>query len=224
MRYHRIISIGAHSLDAELMGGPLMIRYAQQGAHCTFCHVTQGRLERPDAAEEEKAAYLEQIRLENQKAARAMLCDVKACGYLSSQLPPVSEFAGIIKEYLQDEKADLVITHARGTLHPRHYYVYEAVTSAVRQLQSEGMKIRLLYGENCEDLAGFAPTRYVPLTEEQKRIWFEGLEQYAIFNGKVNDMPYKEYYNAMGKVRAVEIDSEGFVKAYMDAPYLDTEI
>lgn len=28
----RVISIGAHSLDAELMGGPLIIKYAKNGA------------------------------------------------------------------------------------------------------------------------------------------------------------------------------------------------
>ena len=43
----RVVSIGAHSLDAELMGGPLILKYARQGAHCTLIHVTQGRLEDP---------------------------------------------------------------------------------------------------------------------------------------------------------------------------------
>lgn len=28
----RAVSIGAHSLDAELMGGPLLLKYAKQGA------------------------------------------------------------------------------------------------------------------------------------------------------------------------------------------------
>ena len=50
----RVVSIGAHSLDAELLGGPLILKYAKQGSHCTLVHVTQGRLEDPDATEEEK--------------------------------------------------------------------------------------------------------------------------------------------------------------------------
>ena len=49
----RVVSIGAHSLDAELMGGPLLLKYAKEGAHCTFIHVTQGRLEDPNATEEQ---------------------------------------------------------------------------------------------------------------------------------------------------------------------------
>jgi LmbE family N-acetylglucosaminyl deacetylase len=49
----RVVSIGAHSLDAELMGGPLLLRYARQGAHVTCLHVTQGRLADPNATKEE---------------------------------------------------------------------------------------------------------------------------------------------------------------------------
>ena len=67
----RIVSIGAHSLDAELMEGPLMLKYAKEGAHCTFIHVTQGRLEDPDATEEAKAAYLQSLLDQNRKAAEA---------------------------------------------------------------------------------------------------------------------------------------------------------
>ena len=42
----RVMSIGAHSLDAELLGGPLLIRYAKAGAHVSCIHVTQGRCNR----------------------------------------------------------------------------------------------------------------------------------------------------------------------------------
>lgn len=36
----RVVSIGAHSLDAELLGGPLFVKYSKQGAKCTCMHVT----------------------------------------------------------------------------------------------------------------------------------------------------------------------------------------
>ena len=59
----RVVSIGAHSLDAELMGGPLILKYARQGAHCTLIHVTQGRLEDPAATEEAKQALNEMAKM-----------------------------------------------------------------------------------------------------------------------------------------------------------------
>ena len=53
----RVVSIGAHSLDAELLGGPLLLKYARQGAHSTCLHLTQGRLEDTTATQDEKDAY-----------------------------------------------------------------------------------------------------------------------------------------------------------------------
>ncbi len=222
MRYKRIVSIGAHSLDAELQGGPIMIKASAKGAHCTMVHVTTGRLEDPNATQEAKDAYIEQIKVENESAAKEMGCDVFAMNYVSSELPSVGEFVQIIKAYLKKENVDLVISHARGTLHARHYYCYETVTEAVRQLQAEGMKIELLYGENCEDLIGYIPTKYVPMSDEEVDQWFKGLSCYSIFNGKVNDVPYIDYYNSMIKVRALEVMSKQRIKSYMQAPHIDT--
>lgn len=222
-KYKRIVSIGAHSLDAELMGGPLMIKYALEGSHCTFVHVTKGRLEDPNASEEAKQQYLDKITKENNEVAKAMHCDSYAMNYISSELPSETEFVKIIKEYLIKEKVDLVITHSRGTLHARHYYTFDTVTQAVRQLNQEGHDINLLYGENCEDLVGFVPTLYISMPKEVEDIWFAGLSHYTIFNGGVNDVPYEDYYRTMGIVRRFEIGSKLPVKAYMHAGLLDKE-
>lgn len=222
-KYNRIVSIGAHPLDAELMGGPMLIKYAGQGAGCTFVHVTKGRLTDITATEEEKKAYEDALNDEIKSAAAAMGCDSFSMNYVSAELPSVEEFTKIILEYLRKEKVDCVITHARGTLHPRHYYTYEAVTQAVRILHEEGNPIQIYYGENCEDLIGFTPTVYVSMSEQKVETWFEGLQNYKIFNGKVNDVPYYNYYLSMGAVRAIEAGCHGFVKAYMHGALVDNE-
>lgn len=72
----RVVSIGAHSLDAELMGGPLILKYARQCAHCTLIHVTQGAAGGSRAATEEaKQAYLKDLLTMNQKAAEKLGAD-----------------------------------------------------------------------------------------------------------------------------------------------------
>lgn len=223
MKYQRLLSIGGHHLDAELMGGPLLIKYAQAGAHCTMMNVTEGRLDRADASEEEKEAYLQRIRKENKEVAIAMGCDHYNFGYTSQTLPSQAVFIEQLIAYIKQEKVDCIVTHWRGTMHPRHYYTYETVTQAVLALRKEGYDIQLLYGENCEDLIGFTPTCYVTLTKQQVQTWFTSLAQYSIFNGLVNDMPYQEYYRAQIKVRAVEGGSASPVKAYMHAPLFDNE-
>ncbi len=223
MKYKRIICVGAHPLDAELMGGPLMIKYAKKGAHCTFVHVTAGRLENPSATKEEKEAYHQKLIKEYKDVAKAMGCDCNPLEYISSELPKEAEFTKLLIDYFEKEQADLIITHARGTLHPRHYYTYQTVTDAVRIMREKGSNIKLLYGENCEDLIGFIPTTYVSISEEIMEDWFNGLSKYSIFQGKVNDMPYQDYYRTMAKIRAVEAFSKLPVKAYMHGGLIDDE-
>lgn len=223
MKYKRIVSIGGHHLDAELMGGPLMIKYAKEGAHCTMINVTEGRLENPDATKKEKQEYLENIRRENKRVANKMGCDIYNMGYTSATVPSHVEFVKELKDYFIKEKVDCVITHWRGTMHARHYYTYENVTQAVLQLRNEGYDIQLLFGENCEDLIGFIPTCYVTLDDEIVETWFDALNEYTIFRGKVNTVPYQEYYNAQLKVRAIEGGCPRPVKAFMHAPLFDNE-
>ena len=222
MKYKRLVSIGGHHLDAELMGGPLLVKYAMNGAHCTFVNVTEGRLE-GEHTEEEKQAYLDNIRKENATVAKKMNCDHYNMGYTAQTLPNQAIFIQQLKDYMIKENVDCVVTHWRGTMHPRHYYTYETVTQAVLQLNREGHHIQLLYGENCEDLIGFTPTCYVTLTDEMIDTWFSGLKEYTIFNGKVNTVPYYAYYSAQLRVRAMEGGSSMPVKAYMHAPLFDNE-
>lgn len=223
MKYKRVISVGGHHLDAELMGGPMLIKYAMQGAHCTMINITEGRLDRIDATENDKRIYLDNVRMENIKCAKEMGCDSYNMGYTAQTLPSNGEMIELLKAYILAEQVDLIITHWRGTMHARHYYTYEVVTQAVLQLCKTGYSIQLLYGENCEDLIGFIPTCYCTLSDEQINVWFSALKQYSIFNGKVNDMPYEGYYRSMMKVRAVEGGSSLPVKAYMHAPLFDNE-
>ena len=107
----RVVSIGAHSLDAELLGGPLMIKYAKEGAHCTFIHVTQGRLEDPNATDEEKNLYLKDLLKQNERAANDLGGDTIWLGYVSNNMPSLEEFSDRMERYFIDEKVDLVITH-----------------------------------------------------------------------------------------------------------------
>ncbi|HHY71423.1 MAG TPA: PIG-L family deacetylase, partial [Thermoanaerobacterales bacterium] len=168
----RVVSIGAHSLDAELMGGPLIIKYAKNGARCTLLHVTQGRLEDPKATEEEKEAYLKNLLNQNRRAAEKLGADYLWLGYVSRSMPRTEEFARRLEDYFVDEKVDLVITHWRGSMHRRHIETHDAVTLAVKNMREKGDQIRLIYGETFEDLVGFTPQAYFELDDDEKEQWF----------------------------------------------------
>lgn len=223
-KYKRVISIGGHSLDAELMGGPLLLKLAKNGAHCTFAHVTQGRLEDPNATEADKKDYLVRLRDQNKLVANTMSSDCKSFDLLSSNMPSEEEFIKQLIEYFINEKVDCVVTHAPGTMHARHYFTYSTVTTAVKRLRAKSINIDLLYGENCEDLVGFIPQLYVPVNSDEEKQWFDALRKYELFNGKVNSVPYFEYYSTMLRVRQIESGCRTGCKAYMYASLIDYDI
>ena len=220
----RVISVGAHSLDAEILGGPLMLKYSAEGAHCTCVHVTQGRLEDPGATEEEKEEYLKELLNQNKRAAEKLGGDTIWLGFVSSNMPPLEEFAAKLEQYLAEEKADLVITHWRGSMHPRHVNTHDAVVSAVKRLREKGDPIRLVYGENFEDLVGFVPQAYFKLEDHEVEQWFDSLREYSVFQGEINNFPYRPYYSTMGKVRQIESGSDGYTVAYMYASLIENTL
>ncbi|MBU3227340.1 PIG-L deacetylase family protein [Clostridium algidicarnis] len=220
----RVVSVGAHSLDAEILGGPIMLKYAKQGAHCTYIHVTQGRLEDPNATEEEKNKYLKELLNQNKRAAEKLNGDTIWLGYVSSNMPSLDEFSARMEQYFIDEKVDLVITHWRGSMHPRHINTHDAVTAAVKRLRQKGNPIKLVYGENFEDLIGFIPQAYFKLEQNEIDQWYEAMEKYTVFCGEVNDFPYKSYYSTIGKVREIESNNNGYTVAYMYASLIENKL
>lgn len=219
--YKRVISIGGHPLDAEIMGGAMLLKQNSKGAKTSLVHVTTGRLEDKNATEEQKKEYLDLLNKQIQEAAMALNSDVVCLNYLSSNMPTMPQFIDVIYEYLKKEDADLVVTHHMGTLHDRHFFTYKGVLEAVRRLRKEGKDIDLLYGENLEDLVGFVPTKYQLLNDDEKKQWFNALNKYDLYRGGVNIVPYDDYYRTMGRVRALEAMTPGFVKAYMHAGLVD---
>lgn len=220
----RVVSIGAHSLDAELLGGPLLIKYSNNGAHCTTLHVTQGRLEDKNATEEEKQAYLKKLLKENETAANTLGADTKWLGYISNNLPSENEFSKELENYFIEEEVDLVITHWKGSLHPRHIYTHNCVTSAVKHMHENGSNIKLLYGETFEDLVGFIPQAYFTLSTDETKQWFNALNCYSIFRGEVNKLPYNDYYKTNLIIRNFESNSNKNTVCYMYPSLIQNEL
>ncbi len=223
-RYKRIVTVGAHPLDAELMGGPMSIVMNRFGAKSTFVHVTTGRLEKKDATQEELDSYQTKLIGQIDAVAQGMDCDVVRLDYKSSNMPSEQDFIQELMEYLEKEQPDLVITHHIGTMHDRHYYTHKTVTAAVKRLRAEGVEMDLLYGENLEDLVGFVPTKYLEMSDSDVETWFTSLKKYDLFRGEISIVPYEAYYTTMGKVRGLESSCPNFVKAYMHAGLIDYTI
>lgn len=220
----RVVSIGGHNLDAELLGGPLLIKYAKQGAKVTCANTVMGRLEGAGCTAQEKEAYLEQVAEEAVRAAAALGGDTLWLGYDGSNMPDLDAFADRLERWFTEEDVDLVITHWRGSMHPRHIATHDAVTEAVKRMRRKKSKIHLMYGLTFEDLVGFVPQAYIVLSEDEVRQWIDALSEYAIFRGEVNNFPYAKYYPTNLQIKQIESGSDGPTACYMYASLIENEL
>ena len=145
-------------------------------------------------------------------------------GYVSSDMPSTEEFARRLETYFEDENVDLVITHWRGSMHPRHINTYDAVTTAVKRLREKGSPIRLMYGETFEDLVGFIPQAYFTVNEDVYGRWQDALKTYDVYRGEVNSFPYQPYYTTIGQVRQIESNNSDRTAAYMYASLIENDL
>ena len=158
------------------------------------------------------------------RAAKALGGDTIWLGYVSSSMPSLEDFAGRLEAYFEEEKVELVITHWRGSMHPRHINTHDAVTLAVKHLRKKGNPIRLVYGETFEDLQGFIPQAYYSLSGEETDQWFRALKEYQVFKGEINDFPYIPYYTTNLKVRGIESGNDCNTVGYMYASQIEERL
>lgn len=212
-----IAVVGAHALDAELMAGGILVRAAKMGGEISLIHMTRGERGHPSKSPEIFAAQLEK---EMEYAARILGARHIWPGYVAGGLNPaekkqVRKLAAILK----DLNATHIITHWRGSWHPRHVETYQLVREAIKCLLKEGLNIKgLFYGENCEDLEGFTPDLYVELSKEMVDQWFQAVQEYELFrlscDPETETIPYHKYYGSIVKVRGLECGKE-FSQALM---------
>lgn len=221
MKQHHVMTIGAHALDAELMGGPVAIKYVREGHKATFVHITRGERGHRRKSPED---YAIQLNEEIPKVAGAMGAAAHWMGYPAGNLPSREQMQMDLCQLLRQEKPDIVITHWRGSLHPRHVLTHDVVMEAVKMAANAEVETGqethaveyVYYGENCEDLDGFIPQIYIEI-EDVFAQWFAAMSNYELFRSNEANVPYQDYYRTMAAIRAVEIGSQKLSKAYMVA-------
>ncbi|MDY0406491.1 PIG-L family deacetylase [Virgibacillus sp. 179-BFC.A HS] len=197
------------------------MKYTKEGHMASFVHITRGERGNKKKTPEE---YGKQLEKEMPKVASAMGAKSIWMGYVAGQLPSQEKIQLDLCKLLREEKPDIVITHWRGSLHPRHIMTHDAVLEAVKMAADSNVKTGqephkvdyVYFGENCEDLNGFIPQVYINI-EETFDQWFEAVSHYELFRANEANVPYQDYYRTMATIRAVEVGNQRLSKAYMIA-------
>lgn len=201
----RLVVVGAHALDAELMAGAVAAVATEAGWTVELVHLTRGERGHPSEPADRFGPQLER-----EMAEAASTLGVTA--WWAGLPAPLNkaEAIPVLADIMARSRPNLVLTHWRGSWHSSHVAANEATLQAV---EVADLDAALAYGENCEDLLGFTPTHVVPVEHVRER-WLEALRSYELFrrsepwSGVDSEIPYWAYYTAALRVRGLQAGVE----------------
>lgn len=202
---HKIMVVGAHAGDAEIMAGAVVAKYTQQGHEAVLVHLTPGEKGHKTLSPEE---YAEQKIAEGHQAAAALGAKAIFLPYKDAELPINDEVKYALADIIRAERPNIMITHWKGSIHKDHeatYYIvqdaifYAALPSIKRELPAHGCYAQY-FAENWEDPEGFEVDTYVDVTDSYEQ-WIKGAEEYELFAGSISNFRYMDYYKALAVMR-----------------------
>ena len=198
----KIMVIGAHAGDAEVMAGATVLKHTRAGHQAVIVHMTLGEAGHPTLPPE---VYAEQRRQEVQASAQLMGASVVTLPYADGTLPCDDAVKFQVCDLIRQEKPTIILTHWKGSLHKDHIATYDIVQDAIFyaalpaiQRKLPAHRIRGLYfPENWEDMDGWRADIYLDATG----VWDDYLamlRSHALMRGGVSSFRYFDYYDALG--------------------------
>lgn len=206
-----LIVVGAHAMDAELLGGALAAHVVKQGGSAHLLHLTRGERGHPTL---DADAFAMQLDGEMEVASRMLGTSFRWAGVVA----PLADadqraLSDLVLRVLRELRPSFVLTHWIGSWHPGHVWAHTATRAAVAACREAGQEVDLLYGENCEDLLGFVPIGFADISSALED-WRRAVRSYELFRRSEPDsgvdalVPYAKYYEAALRVRGLHAGFE----------------
>src|SRR5919206_4122492 len=154
-----ILTVGAHMAD-EVAWGMALAAHRREGLSTGMLHLTPGEKGHRTLSPEEYAA---QKREESRACAEILGAQWWALDYKDGELPVNDEVKFAICDVIRDAKPKVILTHWHGSMHKDHTAAadnlpdalfYAALPAFQRPLPNH-RGVRVLFGENWEDLRGY---------------------------------------------------------------------
>lgn len=201
----KIMVVGAHAGDAEIMAGAVVAKYTSAGHGAVLVHLTPGEKGHRTKSPED---YAQQKMVEGKKAAEVLKAKAIFLPYKDAELPLDDEVKYQLADVIRAEKPTMIITHWKGSMHKDHENTYHIVQDAIfyaalpaikRELPAHGCYTQF-FAENWEDSYDFEVDTYVDITDSYEQ-WIEAANQYELFSGSISDFRYMDYYRALAIMR-----------------------
>lgn len=201
----RIMGVGAHPDDLELLCGGTLARYVEQGDHVTMCHIARGDR---GAASGDRATVTATRRGEAAAAAASIGAE-----YLGLDVPDGEVNASdeaqkaLVVEAIRIARPDVIITHSPGDYMEDHNQASELAFSAsflatlpLYETASPaiGTVPALMYMDTLAGL-GFEPTEFVDITDQFEK----KLEMMRQHTSQITWLEHHDDMNVLGQIATV---------------------
>ena len=218
-----VLAIGAHIGDMDLTAGPTLAKLVLEGASATIVALTPGERGHPRMT---PAAYKKQKIAEGTAFAEAIGAEFVVLDHSDGFLPSTDDVALELARIIREKKPDTIITHWKHSIHRDHENTalvaerarflaglpiesdedfkaltpYAELAARVAELPRHGVRT-FMHAENWEDMEGFTPTRYVPISDEAFYRWVSAIRHQAFSRGETYGFRYIDYYTALMTTR-----------------------
>lgn len=166
----RILAIGAHPDDLEILAGGTLAKYARLGCHVSMAIATDGSAGHMLIPADELALIR---REEAEASANVIDADFFWMGFRDEYLENNIETRLIFVDLIRKSKPDIILTHNPGDYHPDHRNVSQLVFDAsflsglpnVKTEFSAHKGVQPLFYFDSFGLMNFTPNEYVDITE-----------------------------------------------------------
>jgi LmbE family N-acetylglucosaminyl deacetylase len=200
----KILSIGAHIGDAELMSGPFLVEMRSLGHDVTLLAFTAGELGYPQLG---PTKYKQQKIRENSR-----FCDL--LGFKSVVFEDIGDLSLIpslenvtrLRNVIFDGAFDLILGHWSGSIHPDHRAASDITTRAamqasisLKECRDKGLELK--YCENWEDMEGFSISEYHQISQNSFGLWKDAIQVHQFTDGTFSGFRYVDYYTSLMTLR-----------------------
>jgi len=221
----RIMAVGAHIGDAELMCGLTLAKHAVLGDRAITVAVSAGERGAPPGFDK---AAIEAFRLKNIASAEEFAATLGGAfynvGYTDGEIPDDKELRLKLCDIIREEKPDIVLTHWTDSLHVDHIVTSKAVMDGIYFAGLLGFERALpphsasgpYYAENWEDANGFTPYIYIDVAGGYE-LWEKAVKKLWLTENSPW-FKYLEYYDALSRARGA-LAHKKRAECYAVSPY-----
>jgi N-acetylglucosamine malate deacetylase 1 len=216
----RVLAVGAHPDDLEILCGGTLARYVQDGHHVTMCVATDGTAGHKKIKPKELGAIRER---EARAAAQVIGADFLWLGFTDELVFDDEGTRLTFVDAIRQARPDMIITHTSTDYHPDHRTVSKLVFDAsfvasLPNIETEHVAHALVPPIFTMDTLagkGFHPTEYVDIsaTIEAKRKMLACHESQVTWLKDHDNIDIMEFMETVARARGFQCNvtyAEGF--------------